>query len=35
MAQFVMIDQILIAEGDAIDALSNQGANLMIDQIAR
>src|SRR4029077_18408339 len=35
MAQVVMIDQILIAERDAIDALSNQGANLMLDQFGR
>jgi hypothetical protein len=35
VAQPVVIDQILIAEGDAIDALPDQGANLMLDQFSR
>jgi hypothetical protein len=35
MAQFVMIDQILIAERDAADALSDQGRDLMLDRFGR
>jgi hypothetical protein len=32
MAQLVMIDQVLVAKGNADDALHHQDANLMLDQ---
>jgi hypothetical protein len=35
MAQFVMIDPILIAERHAVDALSDQGRDLMLDRFGR
>ena len=33
MAQLVMIDQVLVAKGNADDALHHQDANLMLDQL--